>query len=106
MLDEEGVALSRGLDADHLHSGERAAGEDHQHLLDLGVSQPAERDALRAAAAQQSRDHTGERPLRVEFGLPVSAEHDDLAVAESLGQVAQQEHRRLVSPLQVVEHDE
>ena len=106
MLDEERVAFGRGLDADHLNRGERAAGEAHQHLLDLGVREPSERDALRAPAAQQPSHHAGERALRVEVGLPVGAEHDDLAVAKALGEVAHQEDSRLISPLQVVQHDE
>ncbi len=106
MLDEQWVALGCGLDADELHSRQRAAGEAHQHLLDLGISQPAERDALRPPAAEKSRADTGERPLRVEVGLPVSADEDDLAVAEPLGEVAEQQHRRLVGPLEVVEHDQ
>ena len=106
MLDEQWVALGRGLDAEKLDRCQRRFGHPRDDSFHIVVGETVENDALRAAAPEQARHHGGERPSGVQLRVPASAEHHDAASDHALGEIAQQHHGRLVGPLQVVEHDE
>ena len=81
----------------------RSAGGDE--LAGLGVVEAVERDALEARVAVQAGEQRGELVRAVLAGRADGAEHEQPRRLDVLQQVAEQQRRGRVRPLQVVEDE-
>ena len=103
--DEERVAL--GLAVHRLREDRRrlllADGFDER--LHLVAVEPAQQHALVEVLSPQRGDHVGERMGAVELDVAIRAHDQDALATQVARQVLQQQERRLVGPVEVVEHE-
>ena len=105
LADEERVAV--GLLLDGLGQSRRRRGA-RGHLdvaLDGADRQPLQRDAPTALDAGDLAEHPGERMVAAELDVAVGAEDQQATRGELASREAEQEQRRLIRPMQVVEHE-
>ncbi len=105
LLDEERVALGP------VGHGPQGAGAERNPALahELGHRvgrQPRERHLLEHAGAAQLGDGAGQRIVLAHLELAVGAEHEQGRVPQGARELAQQQQRGRVGPLQVVEHED
>ena len=106
LLDEEGVPL--GLAADR--AGERLrhllAAECHEHRLDVVLGQTPQENALDGAFLPERRQHRGQRMPGRHFDVAVRGDHQQARRGQLAGEEAEQEQRRRVGPVEVVEDED
>jgi hypothetical protein len=106
LLDEEGVALR--LAVDDLHQRRRGALTAHglQHLGRFRHWHAPERDPPAVAPAEEILEGPGQGAADVRLAVAVRPHHEDRGLGQALSQVLNQQQRRLVGPLQVVENEQ
>ena len=106
LLDEKGVALGFGEhERDHL-GRRRAPGATRQDGGDVLLGQAPKEDLLGQPLAQERREHAGERPASLKLGVAIGPDRQHRDPRESLGHVLHEQQRRLVGPVEVLEHEE
>ena len=104
LVDEERVALGRLVDRAHDAIGRAAARDALDDRGDVGLAQPAQRQPLTVAddVAQRRRQLCVQSGL----GLAIGADHEDRGVAHVDGEEAEQQQRRMIGAVQVVEDED
>ena len=72
---------------------------------DVGLLEPLERDPLDALFAMQVGEHLGQRVPAREIGFSIGADDERVHALAPRDDVLQEQKRRLVRPVQVVEHE-
>ena len=106
-LDKERIALLFAQDRAH----ERLATPSSHLLLvncldevfHLVLRESSQQHSLVKPLASQFREHCGERVTPVEFDVAIRADHDQSAALDAAREMLQEQQRRLVGPVQVVE---
>ena len=91
------------VDRAHDAVGRPAAGDALDDLGDVALAQPAQRQPL--AVADDVAERRGELGVQPRLGLAVGADDEDRRVAQVDGEEAEQQQRRVVGAVQVVEDE-
>lgn len=102
LLDEEWVAFGLGVDSGGERGRGRLAGQDPQHVGHVVLGKAAQRQAVGQAATDELLESPGERAANVHFAVPIGGHHEDGHARETFGDVFDEQHGRLVCPLEVV----
>ena len=101
LVDVERVALRGLVDRAHDAVGGTAARDALDELGDVALAQPAQRQPL--AVAVDVGNRAGHRRVQARLRFAVRADDEDRSVAQMDGEERQQQQRRLVGAVQVVE---
>ena len=101
LVDEERVALGRFVDRAHDAVGRAPSGDALDDRGDVALVQTAQRQPL--AVADDVAERAGERRVQARLGLAIGPDDEDRRVAQVDRDEAEQEQRRLVGAVQVVE---
>ena len=108
LTDEERVALGLGVQRRGeipAALGELVTGDVRHEAGDLVLVEALEVEAVDAGLAPEVAEHVRERMAAVEVGVAVRAEEEHAHRRRRPEQVTEQDERRLVGPVQVVEHE-
>ena len=106
LRDEQGIPLCLGVDRiGHSRPGPRA-GRKLDVLGHVGGAQPGERQLARVGLPHQLGHRRGERVAGRRVDIAIRGHDEQAAVVQPAGDKLQQEERRLVGGMQVVEHDD
>ena len=105
-LDEERVAFRLLEDDARQRRRRRLVAHPAQHRLDAGQGQTLQRDSRREPLPHQGFERPDERTRDVELDIAVRADDEQRRRRDGLGEVLQQEQRRLVGPVQILEDDD
>lgn len=105
LRDEERVAIGLGVDRlNHLARG-LDAGHTADVLRHVALAQPSEADLGRVRLPHQLRERRAQRIAERRIDVAVPADHEHVAVSDLACDEPQQQQRRLVGGVQVVEHE-
>ena len=106
LLDAERHALRAVVERTHQRRRRRRGQQRRQQLAGAVEVERGERDLLQLAAATQLVPQPAQRVVARQAVRAVGADHEHGQLGERGRQRAQQRERRLVRPLEVVEHDD
>jgi hypothetical protein len=103
---EERVAFGLAMHRRDQRGRRREPGRTFDEACDVIDSQTSQREA-RAEGLAQQRDEAGrEGVFRCDLGVAIRAEHEQAAVAHLARQKAQQQQRRRICPVEIVEDEQ
>jgi len=106
LTDEERVAARLVADPlSELTGRALDTGDQLDEPADTGGIEPPQRDPPRTLGRGQVRERFGKRVVTAELDVAVGADHEQPGVGELAGEEPQQEQRRFVGPVEVVEHE-
>jgi len=103
LLDEEGISLGLLLDQIYEARGGLLARACLDEIGDTLAGQAAQQYAFVEALVAQRGDGLPQRVGALEFDIPVGPDQQHAVAANASGEVEQQQQRRLVGPVEVVE---
>ena len=106
LLDEEGVAVALVVDRTDQPFGRLLAGQRAEHRRHAPALETPQGQPLREPAAAEVFDRARERTPHLELDVTVGAEDQDRQLGQPVGHVLEQQQRRLIGPVKVVEDDQ
>src|SRR5262249_53770655 len=109
LLDEERVPFRLAVDGDHEPGRvvtQVLPGERLEQRAYLTLGEATQEDAMIEPFASQLAEHLGERVAPIEIDVAVGPEDDETGLSEAAKEVPEQEERRAICPVQVVEHED
>ncbi len=106
LVDEEGVALGLPVDSLHQGLGRLNPGGDLDEAGHVALAEAAQEDALAELSAGQLAERVSEGMLASQLHVAVCSENHQAGAAQLPRQELQQEERRLVGPVEVVQDED
>ena len=105
LLEEERVAGGLSVQRSDEWGRDLVTGEAREQLAALDLGEPTQGNAGHERLAAQVGEQIGQRMVAAEPDVSVADHDEQPGVCGRAHEVPQQEHRRLVGPVQVVEHE-
>ena len=106
LVHEEGIALGLAVDRRDQARRRRDVRALLQEASDVGLGQAAQHDALTGLQASELGQSLGQGVAAAQLDVAIGRDHEQPRRPELAGEELEQQERRLVRPVQIVEHQD